>query len=390
MPVISAGAPPTAPLTPRRRRLRLVPLGIGAVAMAWGLWTGLARLGVPLPGGIPPGAELHGALMISGFLGTLICLERAVAIGRPWAYAAPALAATGALALLAGLPQDAAFVFAAAGIALVAASAIVVARQPALFSVVLATAAACWAAGTLLWLAGRAMPEVAGWWLVFLVLTIAAERLELSRLGSPPPWSRFAFAAAAALLLVGSARGELAEGRAPVMAAGLIACAAWLLKYDIARRTIRLAGQPRFSAAAILAGHVWLAVAGVVLLAAPPAAAPLAYDAAVHAIAIGCILSMVLGHAPIILPAVTGLRLSFIPLAYAPLALLEASAALRVGADLIGAIELRAASGPLTVLALAGYAAVLGLATRRERRAAAAGQPPRKAPRTAARSSAAS
>ena len=41
--------------------------------------------------------------MISGFLGTLISLERAVALERRWTYAAPLLTATGAVLLAAGV-----------------------------------------------------------------------------------------------------------------------------------------------------------------------------------------------------------------------------------------------------------------------------------------------
>src|SRR6266508_1450532 len=64
------------------RVLRGVLLAVGAAALLIGLWTGLARLGVSLPGGMPQIAELHGALMICGFFGTLISLERAVALGH--------------------------------------------------------------------------------------------------------------------------------------------------------------------------------------------------------------------------------------------------------------------------------------------------------------------
>src|SRR5215470_12457087 len=68
----------------RWRRLRFIPLAIGAAGLAVGLWSGLVRLGLVLPG-VPAIAEFHGALMICGFLGTLISLERAVAVGRWWA-----------------------------------------------------------------------------------------------------------------------------------------------------------------------------------------------------------------------------------------------------------------------------------------------------------------
>jgi hypothetical protein len=227
---------------------------------------------------------------------------------------------------------------------------------------VLAVAAACWSVGTLLWLLGYGMPEVVGWWLSFLILTIAAERLELSRIVSPPPSSQVIFAVAVSTLLIGTVRGELAAATAPFTAAGLIGCAAWLLHHDVARRTIRVAGQPRFSACSILAGHVWLGIAGILLLAAPPAATAFSYDAAVHAIAIGFVLSMVLGHAPIILPAVTGLRVRWSAIAYAPLILLHASAALRIAGDVLQSTELRAGGGLVTVVALASYAATLVLA----------------------------
>jgi len=353
---------PTAP-RPTWRRLRLIPLAIGALAMGLGLWLGLVRLGLRLPGGMPVIAEFHGALMIAGFLGTLISLERAVALGRWWAYAAPALSSAGALALLAGMPAAGALAFIAASAILLLASLSLVIRQPELFTVVLAVAAACWGAGSLHWTIGSSMPVLVGWWLSFLVLTIAAERLELSRLMRPPPLSQVTFAAAAMLVLLGSADGELAGERAPFTALGLIGCAAWLLLHDIARRTIRQSGQPGFSALAILAGHVWLGVAGIVLLIAPPGSGAFSYDAAVHAIAIGFALSMVFGHAPIILPAVIGVRFRFTAFAYAPLVLLHASVVLRVGSDLFAWVDLRTTSGLVTVLALGGYAATLAAAS---------------------------
>lgn len=348
----------------RRRRLRLIPLAAGAAAMVAGLWTGLARLGVELPGGPPALAGYHGALMICGFLGTVISLERAVALGPWWAYVAPALSAVGAAMLIAGGTAFAAGAFLLAGIALTLNSVIVIMRQPASFTVALTVAAACWVAGTLAWIGGSPAPEAAGWWLSFLILTIAAERLELSRLLSPPRSSQVVFALAVTLLVIGEARDELARDAAPFSAAGLLLATGWLVRHDIALRTIRLSGQPRFTAACLLAGYFWLGIAGLLLLAVPPTAGTFAYDAVVHALAIGFVLSMIFGHAPIILPAVTGWRVRYGAAAYAPLALLHLSVFLRVAADLYEWVEARALSGPLTIVALAGYAVVLAIASR--------------------------
>jgi hypothetical protein len=86
------------------RWLRVVLLAAGMASLLAGLWGGLVRLGVTLPATIPTLAKFHGALMICGFLGTVISLERAVAIGRWWAYTAPLLSAIGAIVLIIGAP----------------------------------------------------------------------------------------------------------------------------------------------------------------------------------------------------------------------------------------------------------------------------------------------
>lgn len=71
-----------------RRALRFPLLALGAVGLFWGIWVGLARMGAaPV---LPPQSLMdHGALMVGGFLGTVISLERAVAHGRAWGYLGP-------------------------------------------------------------------------------------------------------------------------------------------------------------------------------------------------------------------------------------------------------------------------------------------------------------
>lgn len=331
-----------------------------------GLWAGLARLGLTLPGGVPVMAEFHGALMISGFLGTVICLERAVALGRWWAYAAPALSAIGAFFLFVASPLFAAVAFLLASVALTVNSTVVVGRQPALFTMTLAVAAACWGIGTITWIAGHSAAEITGWWLGFLVLTVAAERLELSRLLSPPRLSQVTFTLAASLIIIGAGRGAFTGAGAPFSGAGLFMSTLWLVKHDVALRTVRQSGQTRFSATCMLAGYFWLGIAGLALLVIPPDTMTFSYDATVHAITIGFILSMIFGHAPIILPAVTGLRVEYSTWAYTPLVILHVSVLVRLVADLFEWINVRIISGPLTIIALATYVGTLMIASRRK------------------------
>lgn len=86
---------PTPPPPSRWTRLPLMALAL--LALLLGLWAVLLRLGWRLPPLTPQLILLHGPLMVAGFLGTLISLERAVALsqsgkGRSLAYLCRSLA----------------------------------------------------------------------------------------------------------------------------------------------------------------------------------------------------------------------------------------------------------------------------------------------------------
>jgi hypothetical protein len=235
-------------------------------------------------------------------------------------------------------------------------------RQPALFTLVLVAAAAMLVAGCLAWWLGSQVSDVAAWWLGFLVATIAAERLELSRIIRPGRLSQWFYVLSLAIVIAGAALGlQSPEGRV-LLGAGLTSMAAWLARYDLAMRTVRLSGQPRFMAVAMLAGYAWLTLIGMVLVAGWTG--PFSYDLALHGVLIGFVLSMVFGHALIIFPAVARVTLAYRPALYLPLAALHLSVALRVVGDLFEFDSLRIASGPMTVLALLGFALTLALRRR--------------------------
>jgi hypothetical protein len=351
----------TLPLagTKPRLELRLALLALGALALIAGFYGALGRLGWALPAGGSL-AALHGPLMISGLFGTLISLERAVALGRGWSYAAPVLSGLGTLLLLAGAPEAVgASAYAAAAMVLAGTSLLITMQQPAVFTGALLFGALAWLAGNFFWLMGGAVPELIGWWLAFLILTVAGERLELSRL--VPQWrgSEALFLFAVGLLSVGAQNGLMTENGAVLFGLALLVTTLWLLLHDIARLNIRRTGHTRFMAACMLPGYLWLGLAGMVLITFPPGASDFGYDVALHAVLIGFVLSMVFGHALIILPAVARIRLRYAPVLYAPLLLLHASVALRVGAGLSDWEAGRMASGALALLALVGFAASL-------------------------------
>ena len=296
-------------------RWRLPLLALGFLSLAFGVAGGLARL---TPFGLLPAAiSLHGALMVSAFFGTVISLERAVALERPWAYAAPLCAGASGIVLLAG--------FGVAGMALMALAAalffvsniVVLQRQRSLETATLLAGAAAWLAGNLTVFYGQAAVP---WWIAFFALTIGAERLELSRYLKRAPAVRVAFALLAAAILV-------LPPFPAALGAVLVLLALWLAAFDLARVTVRQSGLPRYVAVCLLAGYFWLAVGGALM------ALSLSYDAALHAIFVGFVFSMVFGHAPVILPAVLRVRFPYSAFLYLPLVLLHASLALRVAAS---------------------------------------------------------
>ncbi len=333
-----------------RPALRLPLLILGFASLIIGVAAGLLRLGwaVPLPASEL--AAFHGPLMISGFFGTVISLERAVALAQRWAYLGPLAAGAGGLALILGAPPAAAQALLALGSAvLLAGSVSVFLRQRALFTFTLAAGAASWLAGNLLWLAGFSLLEVVPWWAGFLVLTIAGERLELSRFLPPSPMAQRVFIGVLAGLTFGMAF------QPQVFGAALLVLALWLLRQDIARRTVKDTGLTRFIAVCLLSGYAWLALSGAIMLAAGLAPGSLAYDASLHALMLGFVFSMVFGHAPIIFPAVLRVAVPYHPLFYAPLALLHLSLAVRLAGDLAGVADWRSLGGLLNALALAAF-----------------------------------
>ncbi|HSD42786.1 MAG TPA: hypothetical protein VLD36_13075 [Burkholderiales bacterium] len=340
--------------------IRLPLLALGMVALFAGVAGGLARLGghALLPGAT---AAWHGSLMIGAFFGTVISLERAVALGARWAYAAPLAAGLGGVTLVAlDAPRLAQALLLAASLLLTAASIRLAARNVALFTVTLALAAVCWAVGNIAWLAGAGLPALVPWWIAFLVLTIAGERLELTRLKRPSRARQVAFGSIVAVLVAGCAIALVAaEPGWRVVGAALVALTAWLLVQDIARRTARDPGLTGYIGRCLLAGYVWLGVGGLLLIGPGAAYATFAWDAAAHAILLGFVFSMVFGHAPVIVPAVARANVRYHWSFYVPLALLHLSVAERVVGDLAANPSVRAAGGTLSALALAVFIAIL-------------------------------
>jgi len=341
---------------------RLALLGLGAAALVAGVLGGLARLGVPIA--FPAAIVDHGALMTGGFLGTVISLERAIALGKPYAFGAPLCAGAGAMLVLAGARDAGLVVSLAAPLFLLAVGIDLVRRQPLTHIVLLLVASAAWLAGDLLQLAGAHPNASAAGWFAFLVLFIAAERLEMTRLMRRSPLAARLFHGAVTWFLAGAFLvGPLPVAGGIVFGAGLIAIATWCLAFDLARRTVATEGFSRYAAVALLSGYAWLAFGGIAW-AAMSAFDARWRDAALHAVGLGFVISMVLAHAPVVVPVVARRRMRYTPFFYVPLVLLHGSLLVRLAGG-AQAFAWREWGGILNAVALLAFAGTLAYALSR-------------------------
>ena len=338
---------------------RLPLLILGMFCLLTGVLGGLSRLAFELPVFAQHQAVGHGALMIAGFFGTVISLERAVALRRLWPYLAPLCAGLGGAAMwaamLAPLPGwISPMLFCLAATVFLAASVAVYRQMPAIFTFTLLLGAAGLLLGNLVWLVSAEVAMAMPFWMCFLILTIAGERLELTRFLPPRPQAQRIFigvllliAIAATLLLLNVAHATR------LLAAAWLILAVWLIVYDIARRTVHQTGLTRFVAVCLLAGYGWLAIGAGLGVGGAFESGHSWRDGALHAIFLGFVFSMVIGHAPIIFPAVMRVKIPYHPFFYLPLAALQISLAVRVIGNLADSWALRQTGALFNALSLA-------------------------------------
>ena len=350
MPTSSAGS---------HRAWLMVGAGISLLA---GLDGALLLLGVWSPVMSTRLSKWHGPLMVLGFVGTVICLERAVALGHRLAFLVPAVSGLGVIVLLAPLPFDSA----RAGLALLTLAQLGLLtiyvplwRRSHDDAVVIQGAGAFCAAGAAALLTtGAHVSQIVGWLACYMILTICGERLELSRLTMARNRALSALCLAVVAALLVSVVSPAIGWR--VLGVVLIGLAVWLCRHDVARGGLRRGGQAAYIGTLLMVGYLWLATAGIVCTVQGPPISRSGYDAVVHSLFLGFTMGMILGHAPIILPAVLQVRLEWTTWFWLPAFLLEASLLVRIGIgdglDRSAAVQ---AGGTVNVLSLLTLVAVI-------------------------------
>lgn len=343
-----------------RRGFRIALMLPAALCLLAGLDAALILLQVWSPLPLRRLAELHGILLVLGFVGTLISLERAVALRRASGFLAPAGFGLGGILILTPAPLIVGQLLLLVGAAAMTLVYIPLWRRQYDESVaVQLLGAASATAATALWLSGHSVAEVLPWLAGFPILTIAGERLELARIAMGPHAGTWLIGLSSTTMATLVAATLWPPVGTPLVGVSLLVLTLWLVVNDIARKTVRANGLVRFSAASMLAGYAWLIVAALVWMMGIPSSRA-AYDAVIHAVFLGFTMSMIMAHAPTILPAVLRRPLPYHAVMWIPLAVLHLGLILRVWiGDGLAHRWAWQAGGVLNVIALLAFAVVV-------------------------------
>lgn len=288
------------PLSPKPfLLLPMVLLGLlGGIAGGW------IRLGSP----IIPIAESginHGLLMVGGFLGTLISIERAMVMKKKAWLFIPFLSGISAIFFLIGQDQVGMFCLLAGSLGLSVIMQFQVIRHPHFHSILLYLGAVSWFIGNFFaWHFGL-IAAGSTWWIGFLLFIIVGERLELSQFLPVPSWSKKVLGALLGLFFIGLILPFHGAGN-EVMGMAVLLISAWLLIFDMAKVAAKKKAQFRYIGIGLRVGYLWLGAQGLILLLMENH--PLFYDLVLHTFFLGFTFSMIWAHAPIIFPTIFGIR----------------------------------------------------------------------------------
>ena len=328
--------------------------------MLSGLAGGLVRIGWPLlPEHFVAPVALHSALMVCGFFGLGIALERAAALKQPIAFAAPALAAT-ARARWRCSPGWRASSGCWPRWRWWPVYAEVMRRAPELHTAVEAAGALAWAGGTLWWLL-RPFSVVVAWWAAFLVLTIFGERRELARFvplseKSPARLHRHGCRAGGCARRAGRAVARASDRRRPVVAVDVA-----VLRLAAALRPRLPAQVHRFgwalhTARSLRLGYTWLMLAGLWGVVNALRGMPLDSPGPLHMLLLGFVFDGVRPRAHHAAGAAAHADLAARPFAFVPVGLMTLGVTLRALGDAIGSGGVRAGAGALQAAAILTFA----------------------------------
>jgi hypothetical protein len=309
----------------------------------------------------------HGAIMVGGFLGTLITLEKIIPLRKNILYLIPLVSGGSVAFFFAGMPAHSLASLSTASAGLSTVFLIYWIRDKSLVYLLMLIGAICWLVGNISLIKTNFYPVAIPWWMAFVLFVITAERLELMKFLPVSRNQKFVFVGSLMLFVLGCAISF--HGMGSYFAALALASASlWLMRYDVVGINLRKEKLTRYVGIALLSAYFALLLSGIFILILTDQ--PFGYDIVVHSFFIGFVFSMIFAHGPIILPGVLGVSTKpYHPVLYFWLLVLHGSWIARVVADTALNMEVKKYSGIASAVAIVGYFLSIVIITIRNRRA---------------------
>jgi hypothetical protein len=333
----------------RTGRLPFVILAI--LSLIVGLLAGLQRIGWSLP--VSEVSPSHGAIMVGGFLGTLITLEKVIPLKKNILYVIPLISGGSIILFIAGMLQYSLISLLIASVGLSIIFLIHWIQEQSVIYAMMLIGAVCWFIGNILLLKNNFYPASIPWWMTFALLLITSERLELMKFLPVSQAQKLIFMGVLLTFLLGCVFSFHGIGNY-LSAVALVASSIWLMRHDMIAINVKKIGLLKYVGISLLTGYFALLMSGFFLLALTNQS--LGYDILIHSFFIGFVFSMIFAHGPIILPGVLGISVKpFHTILYFWLVLLHASWIVRVFADTALNMHLRMYAGLISAIAIVGY-----------------------------------
>ena len=343
---------------------RLPFVFLAFICLLTGLWTGLSRIGWDIF--ILLATAHHGAIMVGGFLGTLISLEKIIPLKKKLLFIIPVLSAFSVLFFILSQPSISTVLLILASAGLILVFLYYLRFERSLIYGLMLGGAINWFIGNVLLLTKNFYPLAFPWWVGFILFIITAERLELMKFLPVSQFKKKLFTGLHLAFMIGVIISFHGIGNI-VCGIALIGISTWLMRNDLIGITIKKNNLTQFVAISLLAGYIALLLTGILFITFSNQW--LAYDAIVHTFFIGFVFSMIFAHGPIILPGVLGINAKpFHKLLYLWLILLHSSWLIRIFADAFTEFMWRKASGIISAVSILAYFVSLAFLTIRSHR----------------------
>lgn len=267
----------------------------------------------------------HGLIMVSGFFGALISFERVKGLGSQIGLLIPAIKVLGVYLLISSNNKIALPLFILSDFSFLVLTSWGTLRYKAYREgFFLSLAVFCLLLADFGVYFYHLNERVLYLWFGFILWTIAGERLELSRFKKASNGAYFLLLFLTLIYFFG-----VVFNSALLIGLSFVSISIWFYKYDIVLKTLFFSALPRFTALSLVLGYLWLILTGLFLMS-DGALFLENHDSIVHTFFLGFTMSMVMGHAPIIFPALTGYAVPFTKILYFPLLTFHFSVILRV------------------------------------------------------------